>query len=181
MKKKAKELLKHPLIYGSAIVVVGSLIANFFNFLFNLFMSRTLTVTDYGILASIISIIGFPALIGNAVVPVVVRFAGDYFATGDLSSLRGFYTHIKKILLIIAMIFFIVFFVFLNPISAFFHIDNKNILILADVVIFITMISVINIAFIQAKLAFVFLTLISLSNTLIKFLLGCLFVFLGVC
>ena len=60
MKKKALEIIKHPLVYGSSIVVIGGLVANFFHFLFNLFMSRNLSVADYGTLASIVSLIGFP-------------------------------------------------------------------------------------------------------------------------
>ncbi len=65
MRQVAKKALKHPLVYGSAIVVFGSLFSNFFNFLFNLYMSRTLTVAEYGILASIITMITFPALFAN--------------------------------------------------------------------------------------------------------------------
>ena len=75
MKEKAKALIKHPLIYGSGIVVIGNLFANFFNFLFNLFMSRNLSVSDYGVLASIVALIAFPSLAVGAINPMVIHFA----------------------------------------------------------------------------------------------------------
>ncbi|MBI3887734.1 hypothetical protein HY310_01555, partial [Candidatus Microgenomates bacterium] len=142
MKKKVKELIKHPLIYGSSIVVFGSLAANFFNFLFNVFMSRSLSVPDYGVLASVISIISFPVLISNALTPMIVRFAGDYFATDKLSLVRGLYIKIVKALLLFCLVVFIAYFVLLPQLSAFFHITNYTILILTGFLVIISIVMV---------------------------------------
>ncbi len=179
MRQQAKNIIKHPLIYGSTIVVLGGLIANFFNFLFNLYMSRSLSISDYGILASVMSLIGFPALFISAIIPVVVRFAGDYFALNNFPLLRGLYVKIKKLLFYIAIVFFVCFLYFIPSISGFFHIENKIILILADLIIFFTIIGVINMAFLQAKLAFTFQVLVGLVNALLKFSVGILLVNLG--
>src|SRR5436305_12878354 len=97
MKAKIQKLLKHPLIYGSTIIALGSLAANFFNFLYNLFMSRNLTVEDYGTLASLISLLSLPVLISNAISPTIVKFAGNYFATQKYGLLRGLYIKILKL------------------------------------------------------------------------------------
>src|SRR5690348_506780 len=161
MRHKAKEIIKHPLIYSTGIVVFGNLLANFFNFLFNLFMSRSLTVSEYGIFASIMSIVAYPVLIGGALNPVVVRFAGDYFANENFALLRGFYIQIKKFLLLIGIIIFIVFLFLIPTISSFFHIVDKTMLFVTDIIIFIAFVSVINMSFLQAKLAFGFQVLIS--------------------
>jgi O-antigen/teichoic acid export membrane protein len=179
MRNKVKQLIKHPLIYGSAIVVVGGLVANFFNFLFNLFMSRSLSVPDYGILASVMSLIGFPMLVGTAIMPVVVRFAGDYFATDNFPLLRGLYIKIKKILSLIAIIIFVGFLVLIPSIGSFFHIDDKNILYMVNVIIFLALMGVVNMAFLQAKLSFAFQVLVNLIGAVIKLVLGMIFVGLG--
>ena len=179
MKQQAKRLIKHPLIYGSTILVVGGVFANFFNFLFNLFMSRTLSVTDYGILASIISLITFPTLIVTAMNPVVVRFAGDYFAKGDQMLLGGLYKKFFNILLIIGTVIFLLFLFLLSQISQFFHIKNYLLLFLTDIIVFLSFLNVINLSFLQAKLAFGFQVLVSFISTALKLLLGVLFVFLG--
>src|SRR4051812_3546058 len=109
MKKKVKALLKHPLIYGSSIVFVGNLIANIFNLLFNIFMNKNLSVADYGTFLSVMSLIIFPGLVATAIVPIVVRFAGIYFAKNDYSRLRGLYIKIKKMLILIGIFFFFIF------------------------------------------------------------------------
>src|SRR5258708_2808886 len=113
MRQKAKDLIRHPLIYGSSIVVIGGLVANFFNFLFNLFMSRNLSVADYGTLASIISLIAFPGLILNSFNPLVVNFAGEHFAKGELDQVRGFYIKLIKFLTLAGVITSIFIFIFI--------------------------------------------------------------------
>ncbi|HSA83330.1 MAG TPA: oligosaccharide flippase family protein [Patescibacteria group bacterium] len=179
MRERAKQLVKHPLIYGSSIVVIGNLAANFFNFLFNIFMNKHVSVADYGVLLSVMSIIAYPALIGSAVVPVVVRFAGIYFAQNNFSMLRGLYVKIKKLLLLIAIIFFVSFLFAMPSINSFFHINNTNILIMTNIIIFFSLIGVVNMAFLQAKLAFAYQVFVNFLNAIIKLSLGMVLVFAG--
>ncbi len=179
MKQKAIQALKHPLIYGSGVLVIGGLFVNFFNFLFNLFMSRSLTVPDYGILASLTSLIGFPALIITSVMPLVVRFAGDYFASDRLDLVRGLYVKLAKFLFGFGLLVFLLFLIFIPIIGGFFHIENMAILIMTGIIIFIGFVAIINIAMLQAKLAFGYQTLVNLIGALTKFLLGVLFIYLG--
>lgn len=179
MKQKAKELLKHPLVYGSAVVFFGNLLANFFNFLFNLFMSRNLSISDYGTLASIIPLIGLPLLVANAISPTVIRFAGNYFAKNKLALIRGLYFKTIKFLFSFATIIFIFFLLFLSPISEFFQIENKAVLVITNIMIFIAIIGVVNMSLLQAKLAFAFQVFINLLNSTLKLGIGFIFVFLG--
>jgi O-antigen/teichoic acid export membrane protein len=179
MKQKAISFIKHPLIFGSSILVLGNLFANFFNFLFNLFVSRSLTVSEYGIFASVMSLIAFPVLIGNAINPLVVRFAGDYFATKKFALLRGLYLQIKKLMLFVSIFIFIVFLIFIPAISNFFHIADSRILFITDFIIFVALIGVINMAFLQAKLAFSFQVIVNFCNALLKLVIGGFLVVMG--
>jgi O-antigen/teichoic acid export membrane protein len=179
MKKTAKKLIKNPLIFGSGILVFGSLLANFFNFLFNLFMSRSLSIAEYGIFASIMSLIAYPILVGSAINPVVVRFAGNYFAKKDYALLRGLYIQITKLLLTLGIIIFFITLFFTPSISTFFHIADKNILFITDIIILVSLIGVINTAFLQAKLAFGFQVIVSLSNSVFKLISGVILILLG--
>ena len=179
MKQKAKKLLKNPLIYGSSILVIGSVAANFFNFLFNLFMSRNLSVADYGVLASIISLVNFPMLIVAAIVPTVVSFTGSYFAKGQLDMVRGFYLKMIKPLAITGATVFLLFLFFISSIGEFFHIHNTFILLLADFIIFMAFINILNLALLQAKLAFGYQVFVGFVGAITKLLLGILFVYMG--
>lgn len=179
MKARAKQLIKNPLIYGSSIVVIGNLLANFFNFLFNIFMTRNLSNADYGVLATIISVFSFPAFIAAATVPLVINFAGNYFAQGKLDMVRGFYGQIMQFFFIIGIILFILFILFIPYISDFLHIHDMPLLIMTAFIIFFGAISIINIAFIQAKLAFRALVLVNIVGAVSKLALGVSAVLLG--
>lgn len=179
MKDKALKLIKHPLIYGSSIVVIGNLSANFFNFLFNVFMTRNLSNADYGVLASIISVISFPALIAAAMIPLVINFAGTFFAQGKLDMARGFYYKIMKFFFILSLILFIGFLLFIPTLSDFLHIHDTPLLIMTSFIIFLGTISVINIAFIQAKLAFGSQVMVSMVGAIAKLGIGVPAVLLG--
>jgi O-antigen/teichoic acid export membrane protein len=179
MKQRAKQLASHPLIRGSTIVLAGGLLSNFFNFLYNLFMSRTLAVSDYGTLASIISFITFPTLFVNAFPPVIIRFAGDYFAKGELRLLKGLYIKIFKFLLYTGVTIFLLLLVSIKQTGQFLHVGSYLILFFADIAVFLSIINVINMSFIQAKLAFGFQVLVNLVNTGLKLFFGFILVLLG--
>lgn len=179
MKAKAKKLMKHPLILGSSIAVLGGLFANVFNFLFNLFMLQNLSTSDYGILAAVISIISYPSIVSTAVGPTIVRFAGEYFAQNNLDMVRGVYVKIFKVILAIAAIAFILFFIFIPFLSGFFHISDWKILLVTNLIIFFTFIGVINYPFLQAKLAFTHQVITSLVSALTKLIFGAVMVLAG--
>jgi O-antigen/teichoic acid export membrane protein len=71
------------------------------------------------------------------------------------------------------------FLVNISSISNFFHISDHNILILAGMIMFLSFIWTINMAFIQAKLAFGFGVLVSFISACLKLLLGFIFILLG--
>lgn len=179
MKHRVKLLVKHPLIQGSAIVVFGNLFANFFSFLFNLFMSRNLTVPDYGTLASIMSLIGLPSFFISAIGPIIIRFAGYYFSKNRLDLLRGLYIKTVKILLIIGGLVFLFFLLFITQIGQFFQITDKTLLFITNIIICLSIISIVNYLFIQAKLAFKFQVSVQILMSALKLIIGVILVFLG--
>ena len=179
MKQTAKKFLKHPLVYGSSIVVVGGFLANIFNLLFSLFMYKKLSVPDMGILQSIITLITFPALLANAINPVVVHSAGSYFAKNDLSAVKGLYFKFSQFILSIGLVSFAIFLYFIPTIADFFKIKDHFVLILADSIMLLSFISIINIAFLQARLSFKTTVLLTFISALVKLLFGLLFITVG--
>lgn len=142
-------------------------------------MSRNLTVADYGTLASITSLIGFPSLILSALTPLVVSFSGEYFAKGKLAEIRGFYIKIFKFFASSGLFIFLLFLYFTPNLASFFHIENKIILLLANFVIFLSFVQIINLALLQAKLAFGYQVFLNFIGALAKLTLGVAFVFMG--
>jgi hypothetical protein len=54
MIRHVKKVISHPLIKGSTIIFVGSLMANLLNYVFNLLLGRFLYFYDYGTYATLI-------------------------------------------------------------------------------------------------------------------------------
>lgn len=179
MKKKINKLYKHPLVSGSAIIFIGSLGSSFLNFLFNLFMSRNLSLPDYGTLVSFISLLTIASLPAGSVIPTIVRFAGSYFANNKLDMVSGLFIKVGKTFFLGGFSVIIIIILIKKNISYFFNINNDFIIMLLGLSILISFISVINNALLQAKLSFSFIAFINFLSSLSKLILGVIFVFLG--
>lgn len=179
MKHKIYQLVANPLISGSAIIFIGSFVGNIFNFLFNFYMSRNLLVADYGILASLVSLVVMASMPAGSVLPTVVKFSAEFFAAGEIGKVKGLYFKVGKVMLAIGLLFFLLFIVFNQQIAGFFHIQNTSLIVIAGIVVLVGFIGTVNGAFLQGKLLFGYLTFINFLGALLKLLLGIALVLLG--
>lgn len=179
MKKKIKEGLRHPLILGSAVIFSGSLLGSFINFIFNLFMTRNLSVSDYGILASIVSLITLSTLPAGAVVPMVINFAASYFAKGEFGKVSDLFFKVVKFLFFLGAIAFAIFLIFRKDIGHFFNIYNESLIVLTGIIVLTSFTGIVNSALLQARLSFKFITFSNLLASFLKLFLGAILVFFG--
>ena len=75
----SRTAFKHELINGSFYIFLGFLISSFISFIFNLFLARTLSYSDYGEYSSLLSIFNLAIIPTTSLTAVVVRFATVYF------------------------------------------------------------------------------------------------------
>lgn len=179
MKKIAKNLIKHPLISGSIILVFGTLFANLFNLFFSILMGRLLTPVDFGTLQSINAICAFPIIAANAVTPLIIILAGAYFAEKKYDLISGLYMKFTKIYFTVAVILSALFLVFIPQINSFFNITDYNLLLIADGIIFFSLMLALNFGFMQAKLAFKYYVFILCASTIIKLISSWILVVYG--
>ena len=179
MKHIIRQTISHPLVSGSAVIFIGSNVANVFNFLFNFLMVRNLSDADFGILTSLNSFILLPLLVATALTPIVVNFAAEYFAQKRFDLVHGFYIKIAKYYFSFSALLLLIFLLFTPAVSAFLHIQNVQLVILTGVIAFIGLITTLNAAFLQAKLAFLFISINALISAIVKMLGGILAVFLA--
>ena len=175
----AKKFLRQELVKGSMYIFVGTMFANIFNFLFNLFMSRNLRVEDYGILTSLISLIGLVVTPVGAIIPTVVNFAGSRFAKEEYEQVRVFFLKIIKPLILAGFILLFCFIVFTKTIGDFFHIKDQSLIVITGLIVFLGYIGIVNSGLLQAKLAFKFISFSNLVSSLLKLIAGVSLVLLG--
>ncbi|MBU3979114.1 oligosaccharide flippase family protein [Patescibacteria group bacterium] len=174
-----RKLIRNPLISGSIILVFGSFFANFFSFIFSVVMGRMLAPADFGTLSSINAVITLPTIVANAITPLVIILAGTYFAQKQYDQIRGLYFKLSKLFFVIAIVVCVAFLFLIPQINSFFHINDNYLLILTDLIIFLSIMIAVNNSFIQAKLAFRFYVLILCSATIIKLIFAWIFVSAG--
>lgn len=180
MKQKILTMAKHPLISGSTIVFFGSLFGNLFNFLFNFAMTRyLLSTSDYGILASLISLFTLSSQPVGAVIPMLVYFSASYFAKGDFDRVRGLFLKITKPSLALGTLIFVLYTLFSRQIAQFLNIEDVSLIILVALMVYLGFVGVANQPFLQAKLSFSFIAFSTSLGAFVKFALGVLFVILG--
>lgn len=172
-------LVSHPLIVGSSIIFFGSILGNLFNFLLNLFISRNLSIVDYGVVASLLSLMTLFILPVGAVIPTIIYFSASSFAKGNLDEVRELYRRITGVSFLIGVIIFTAFFLFRNIIGKFFHIQETGLILLIGVIVLVSFISIANQPLLQAKLSFRFLSYTNVLTSFTKLVLGVFLVFLG--
>lgn len=179
MKKLILSAMENPLISGSAIIFLGTFIGNIFNFLFNFFMTRNLSVSDYGILASLVSIILLFALALDSLIPTVVHFAGLYFAHNEKEKVIALFWKLNKLFIFFSGIILLIFIIFGENISHFFKINNSFLIFLVGLTIIFTSLGSLNRGILTGKLSFGYLSFFNFFSSAIKLLVGILLVSLG--
>jgi O-antigen/teichoic acid export membrane protein len=74
MNKKISAILKSPLITGSFLMIVGSMGINVVNYVYHLLMGRILGPVDYGVLASVFSLLYIISIVPQSASVTIVKF-----------------------------------------------------------------------------------------------------------
>ncbi len=174
-----KKLLKNQLVKGSAVLFVGSTIVNLANYLYHLLMGRMLGPVDYGILASLISLIYLLTIPNTTLMLVAVKYVSSFFSKGRLGAISSFYSWLNKKLTIV-IFFGVLFLVFSSSrIAHFLHLDSALLVFLVSLFGLISLYASVNLSVLQGFLQFGLISLLGVIQAAVKFFLGILLVFLG--
>src|SRR3990167_6928684 len=99
-----KLIVKHPLFGGSLVMIIGSNITNFINYIYHVAMGRVLPPAQYGELATLLSLSGLIGIIPGCVSLAIVKFVSS--ASGD-NEVAELVTWFKKKSLTVAVVMFL--------------------------------------------------------------------------
>lgn len=179
MRQRIKQIAENPLIYGSFFVFSGGIVSSLFNFLYNLSLSRNLSLDDYGVVVSLISIILLAAIPVSAFVPTIVSVSGAFYAKNDNAGLKAFYLRMFKPLVIGSLIFFSVAIAFIEQIGNFLHIHNYFLIVLSIIAIAMGYLGAVNLGFLQGRLSFKTISFSNAISAAVKLCFGFALVMLG--
>jgi len=172
------QLMKFDRVFlkGSILLLIGFGVYNFFNFVFQFVMARMLTISDYGVLATIFSMFYLLTVLIEGTQTVVAKFASTNKELGSLNSLarRAF-----KKSVVLAFVFFAVYavisFFVLKPVL---NIDYK-LLLVSGIALLTSLTLPINRGILQGRKRFFALSLNLITESLAKMILGVILVVWG--
>src|SRR5579871_5305996 len=93
--------------------------------------------SEYGILASLLSVFSLVMIFASSAGPTIVNFAANYFAKNDLAHVRGLFIKSTVYYFFSGLIVLLIFLIFPKEIGSFFKINQSPLLLLCGVMIFI--------------------------------------------
>ena len=174
-----EKIVKHELISGSFYIFLGGMAANVFAFLLNLFLARKLSYSDYGIFASLSSIVTLAAILASSTNTIIVRFVAEYFSKNEIGKLQVFYKKTLMVFILLSVLIFLLFAIFSPIIKNFLNIDNTLYILLVGLAVAVLYLQNLNSAFLQGLMKFKFFSFLNSIGNLIKLLVGVILVFAG--
>lgn len=174
VKDQGVSIVKHPLFSGSFVMVFGSNLANFIAYIYHLVFGRILGPTEYGELATILSILALSVSIYSFTGIVIVKVVSSL----DEKELKPFYEWLAKYAkgFAIAVSFLIL---FLSPVIAdFIHVRLIEVILISPIFFFMLLVYVYR-GFLQGMLEFTKAVVLTNIEFLGRLLFGFLLIWMG--
>ena len=179
MQDLAKKLASDKLFFNSALIFIFVMAGNFFNYLFQIAMSRSLSISDYGTLNSLLSLLVITSVPSGALTAFSAKNISNNLAAGDIPGARKFikYTIIKTFLY--DCLFLAIFIVCIPFLMKFMKIDSYFYYIITGLAIFLIFPFSLLLGSLQGSRMYLSLGLFSSLSSIIKFILAIALVYPG--
>lgn len=167
------------LIKGSLLMFIGNNVANFGNFLYNLFMGRLLGPEKYGELGAILSImilISLPLGIFNL---LLVKIISSYWGKKEIGAINSILVTLTPHLFFLGLIFTGVLLLSKTFLLDFLNLENFLPIIIVSLSFVLTGPSILARAALTGTLSFSYMTLNSLIETTLKVVISVVLVYLN--
>lgn len=179
MKKKIYKVISHPLISGGAVIIIGSSIGNVFNYLFNLSMGRLLTVVEYGILASLISLFNIFIVFSVSITTVFSKFSASFIAKNKNDHIGILFKKGTMFIGLIGLIITLLIIIMSASIANFLKIKDILLIDLIAISLFFSFLSSVASGILQGLFRFFNYSMVYVLGALSKVILAIIFVFLS--
>lgn len=163
----------------SAVMMLSTLLANFFAYLYQLFMGRLLSREDYGILYSLFSLLYIINVGGGAVQTSVARYVSKLKAHGKLGRVRYLWEFSTGRMLLLGFSSFLLLSLLSPLISQFLNIDNAWYVVALALFLIFSFVLPANIGLLQGLQSFLAFGTANALLALLKLLTGVLLVLIG--
>lgn len=179
MKILINRTIKNPLILGSSILVIGSMLANILNYFFNLGAGRFLTPSDYGSFIALISIFNIFSVFSLTISAVFTKFTAMFVAQKRENAIGSLFVSGSLWIGAFSLLMCGLIILFSTQISNFLNISFRGLIVITSAVLFLSFLSYVGIGIIQGLLKFGFFVFLNIFSSFVKLTLGLGLILLG--
>ncbi len=157
-------------------MIGGSMVINIINYVYHLVMGRILGPINYGVLASLFSILYIVGIVPSSTSVAIVKFISSAKNSHEITTI---YKSLNKFVFLIASALSVLTIIASPFIANFLHIENIFLVILITPILFFSLITLVNQAASQGLLKFMGFVLPNFVSSVVKICLGILLVIMG--
>jgi len=116
-------------------VFIASMVVNLCNYLFHIFMSRSLGPIDYGVLVSLFSVLMIISVPAGVLQTVTTRYVSNFKAKGELAKIKVLVRQLLTRASLFAVAGFVLFILLSGYIASFLHISSRLPIVLVGVAV----------------------------------------------
>jgi O-antigen/teichoic acid export membrane protein len=172
--------LKNPIVFSSIIVFIGSMISNFFAYLYHLVLGRILGPVGYGELAALISvlyILGIPTI---TVQTMLIKYFAIYKAKGEIGKSHTLFMKTTKNLTYFLIIISVLIVLTSPLITNFLHLSSPIIIIWLCLFFIFSTLTIVNVSVLQGYQMFIWVAIFTVIPVALKLFISIPFAYLGV-
>lgn len=176
MKSRIVNFIKHPLFSGSFLMIGGSMVVNILGYVYHLVVGRLLGPVEYGVLASIFSILYIVSVVPLSASIAVVKFIA---ACKTPKEVTRTFNGINSLVIRIALIISVVMLISSWSIARFLNISEITPMLLVSPIVFFSIITLTNQSTSQGLLKFMGVVGPNFTSSFLKFVFGIFFILIG--
>ena len=180
LKENLIKLIKKRHMYRSGLILVAAtVIGNFLNYLFNIYLGNVLSLGDFALIGLVGSFFSFASIPFGAYATTVTYKSSFLMGKYDEGAGLKYWHYITKKVRIIAFIVALVWLVTTPLMMQFFHTNNAYPFLFFSLVLLVGFFNNINQGFLAAKMMFGSLAILSLADPIVRLLTAFTLVTLG--
>ena len=174
-----KEIHKNRVIRGSFFMGTAALIVGIGNYVFNVLMGRMLGPIDYGVLASLLSLVFIINVPSQTLGTITTRYIARFESRKELGHARFFFNYLLKKTLIISLFVSLLFLAASPFLKIFLKVEAFSPFLILLVILFFSLLSALPMGGLRGLEKFFEISLYNVITTILKVILGVALVWLG--
>jgi O-antigen/teichoic acid export membrane protein len=168
LKGLMQKVRSHALARDSAIVFVGSMVANVGSYVYHLLMGRLLGPAVYGEFSSLLSILYIftvPLLVGQT---VLIKFISGFKAHGEEGQAKSLFVGVTKNAFIVSLIGLPVAWVAAPSVTAFLHLPSTTLFMMVYVLFVVSLLTITTTSMLQGYQKFLWFSVLTSGAVIVK-------------